>query len=234
MAYSKQTWVRGEKVASTKLNHMEDGIATISANGAIDTANLANAAVTSAKIADGAVTLAKLADAVKEHFALADDVDELKNAFDEAIDVSTGDNLVDPDKQETGAIQANGTISVAGSYADYETTDFIELEPNTDYILEIFYKQDSAILTDRRLYLLYDQNKEPVSATFVNTYGNAVTAFNSGSYKYVRASSNANNWIQIEKGTQQTVFKPFEKTIHLNDDVPLTQEMRSEIGAIET
>lgn len=69
MAYSKQTWVRGEKVASTKLNHMEDGIATISANGAIGTANLA----------DGAVTLAKLADAVKSHFALADDVDKLKS-----------------------------------------------------------------------------------------------------------------------------------------------------------
>ena len=55
MAYSKQTWVRGEKVASAKLNHMEDGIAAISANGAIDTANLANASVTNDKLDQEAV-----------------------------------------------------------------------------------------------------------------------------------------------------------------------------------
>ena len=81
MAYDKQTWVRGEKVASTKLNHMEDGISSISANGAIDTANLAPAAVTNDKLdqeavdsnnirtggiitenlADGAVTTPKIA-----------------------------------------------------------------------------------------------------------------------------------------------------------------------------
>lgn len=50
MAYVKQTWVKREKVSSVKLNHMEDGIAAISANGAIDTANLANAAVTAEKL----------------------------------------------------------------------------------------------------------------------------------------------------------------------------------------
>lgn len=80
MAYSKQTLVRGEKVASTKLNHMEDGIAAISANGAIGTA----------KLADGAVTLAKLADAVKSHFATADDVKnvnaKIENADNELYD----------------------------------------------------------------------------------------------------------------------------------------------------
>lgn len=109
MAYTAKTWVTGETIEAVDLNHAEQGIATaqsgvdaISANGAIDTANLANAAVTNAKLdqeavdsnniragaiitpnlADGAVTLAKLADAVKSHFALADDVDELKIALD--------------------------------------------------------------------------------------------------------------------------------------------------------
>lgn len=69
MAYSKQTWVRGEKVASAKLNHMEDGIANaqstadgaatsvaaIGAAGAIGTTNLANASVTNAKLDQEAV-----------------------------------------------------------------------------------------------------------------------------------------------------------------------------------
>ena len=61
MAYSKQTWVRGEKVASAKLNHMEDGIDAISANGAIGTANLANASVTNAKLDQGAVDTSNIA-----------------------------------------------------------------------------------------------------------------------------------------------------------------------------
>lgn len=61
MAYSKQTWVRGEKVASVKLNHMEDGIEAIAANGAIGTANLANASVTNEKLDQGAVDSSNIA-----------------------------------------------------------------------------------------------------------------------------------------------------------------------------
>lgn len=166
--------------------------------------------------------------------AVRGQVSDLKNAFNEAINISVDDNLVNPDKQATGAIQSDGTLSTAGIYADYATTDLIALDPDTDYILEIFYKPTSAILTDRRMYLLYDANKEPITETYTNTSGNSVTTFNSGTtYKYVRASTNANNWIQIEKGTQQTVFKPYEESILLNDDIPLTQTMRNEVGAIE-
>lgn len=75
MAYTKTTWVTGDTVTATKLNHAEDGIAnaqstadgavssinTLSANGAINTANLADGAVTTAKLAANAVTSAKIA-----------------------------------------------------------------------------------------------------------------------------------------------------------------------------
>lgn len=61
MAYSKQTWVTGETITASKLNHMEDGIDTISANGAIGTANLANASVTNAKLDQGAVDSSNIA-----------------------------------------------------------------------------------------------------------------------------------------------------------------------------
>ena len=117
MAYSKQTWVRGEKVASVKLNHMEDGIATISANGAIDTANLAPAAVTNdkldqeavdsnnirtgaiitpliydgavttPKLADGSVTTAKLANYAVTDAKLADDAVTTSKLADESVTV---------------------------------------------------------------------------------------------------------------------------------------------------
>ncbi len=75
MAYTKTTWVTGDTVTATKLNHAEDGIAnaqstadgavssinTLSANGAIGTANLADGAVTTAKLAANSVTSAKIA-----------------------------------------------------------------------------------------------------------------------------------------------------------------------------
>lgn len=69
MAYSKTTWVTGDTVTATKLNHAEDGIATaqstadgaaasvavLGAAGAIGTSNLANASVTNAKLDQEAV-----------------------------------------------------------------------------------------------------------------------------------------------------------------------------------
>lgn len=113
MAYSKQTWVRGEKVASAKLNHMEDGIAAISANGAIDTANLAPASVTNDKldqeavdsdniraraiitplIYDGAVTMPKLADGAVSYAKLDAALKGKVDAFD-ALGLSVVDGML--------------------------------------------------------------------------------------------------------------------------------------------
>lgn len=57
MAYSKQTWVTGETITASKLNHIEDGIEAVSANGAIGTANLADGAVTAAKLDESATDI---------------------------------------------------------------------------------------------------------------------------------------------------------------------------------
>ena len=82
MAYTPKTWVNGETADASEMNHIEQGIAAISATGAIGTANLADASVTNNKldqdavdsnniraggvittnIADGAVATAKIED----------------------------------------------------------------------------------------------------------------------------------------------------------------------------
>lgn len=113
MAYDKQTWVRGEKVASAKLNHMEDGIAAISANGAIDTANLAPSAVTNDKldqeavdsnnirtgaiitplIYDGAVTSDKIADGAVSYAKMDAALKGKVDAFD-ALGLSVVDGKI--------------------------------------------------------------------------------------------------------------------------------------------
>ena len=61
MAYTKHTWVTGETITAANLNHLEDGVVAVSANGAIGTANLADGAVTNAKLSANAVTSAKIA-----------------------------------------------------------------------------------------------------------------------------------------------------------------------------
>ena len=61
MSYNKRIWVNGEVLDADKMNHLEDGVAAISANGAIASANLASNAVSTVKIADGAVTADKIA-----------------------------------------------------------------------------------------------------------------------------------------------------------------------------
>lgn len=135
MAYTKQTWVRGEKVASAKLNHMEDGIDAISANGAIGTANLANASVTNNKldqeavdsdnirtgaiitplIYDGAVTTAKIADGAITDAKLAasgvkSDVSDLKSAIGNDIISVTVDK---------GTLVADSYVKDNGDFASY-------------------------------------------------------------------------------------------------------------------
>lgn len=66
MAYTPKTWVTGETIEATELNHMEQGIAEADAaatgTGTIGTQQLADGAVTTEKIATGAVYTEKLAD----------------------------------------------------------------------------------------------------------------------------------------------------------------------------
>lgn len=71
MAYTKNTWNNGDTITKTKLDNIENGIAnaqstadgaassvsSLSANGAIGTANLANGAVTAAKLGESATDI---------------------------------------------------------------------------------------------------------------------------------------------------------------------------------
>lgn len=153
MAYSKQTWVRGEKVSSAKLNHMEDGIEAISANGAIDTANLAPAAVTNEKldqeavdsdnirtgaiitplIYDGAVTLPKLSGDVNAHLAI-----EYENITWE----HGGINL------NTGETTADGSLSRSRVIEYLDTRDIINIINDSNSVLWLcFYARSNGAYT---------------------------------------------------------------------------------------
>lgn len=85
MAYTKKTWVTGETIQAVDLNHLESGVEAISANGAINTANLADGAVTTAKLAANAVTSTKIANNSITEDELADGAVVTSNLADGAV-----------------------------------------------------------------------------------------------------------------------------------------------------
>lgn len=55
MAYTAHQWSDGEVITAERLNALEQGLQAISADGAIETKNIADDAVTADKIADGVI-----------------------------------------------------------------------------------------------------------------------------------------------------------------------------------
>lgn len=131
-------------------------------------------------------------------------------------------NLADPSKFTTGAIQSDGTVATNGSWANYKTTDFIPLSPDTDYVISGYY--NNALDSQHKLYVLYDANKNADATKFVNQTGVTSLTFNSGSYAYIRFSEMAGISFQIETGTTPSAYSPYELVMNYKlGDVPVDQ-----------
>ena len=133
--------------------------------------------VGSAVVVDASLTISGAAADAKE---TGDRIAKLNSDLNKTVTVTIGDNLVDPDALTTGAIQTDGTITTTGAWGNYETSDFIALDENTDYIAEIFRKDDFTISNNRKVILFFDGSKTPITESYINTSGSNVTSFNSG------------------------------------------------------
>lgn len=142
MAYTAKTWVTGEVIQASDLNHAEQGIAAISANGAIDTANLANASVTNEKldqeavdsnniragaiitplIYDGAVTDAKLAAS-----GVKSDVADLKSAITNVENEINGELFIPIDGNEIVQGTYGNSSAVVSNNARIRTSGMIRI-----------------------------------------------------------------------------------------------------------
>ena len=160
MAYTPKTWVTGETIDASELNHMEQGIAEISANGAIGTAN----------IAGGAVTLAKLADAAKEHFALAEDFSKIyvntANIYNQATDFH-GINL--------------SSTGVPTEDATKKTSDYIEIGANNKFTIQRIIGKQSRVF-----FFTTDSTDGFSRALWITTSGESATFLLSATEKYIR------------------------------------------------
>lgn len=141
--------------------------------------------------------------------------------------VKVGVNLVDPSRCVEGAIQSSGEIYTSGAWGNYTTSDYIELEPDTDYLFGMFY-HGGTTSNNRKLLLLFDAEHQPVSETYQNTSGTVTISFNSGSsYKYVRVSAQASLNLMLVKGaTFPPAYIPYSKAYELTallGDAPSAQ-----------
>jgi hypothetical protein len=207
--------------ATTKATEATTAAAT--ATSAATTATTAKDDAVSAKTAaqtaqTGAETAAASVEASAEQIATnAEDISQLKSEFTDVKDeldsirtVEYGENLNNPDAYTTGAVLSNGTISTAGTYTKYRTTDFLPLKPNTAYTASRWYHSSIyEVSAGRIIMLLYTDKTTPVSATYQNTDNIDHITFNSGEYAYVRFAILASGGAAILMVTEGTTFSAF-------------------------
>ena len=136
-------------------------------------------------------------------------------------------NLFNPNTSTVGAIQRDGSLSEVGAWANYSTSDFIEIEPNTNYNLVVQNTKGSTILA-RKLCLLYDKFKKPIEETYVNIQDLEPIIVNNSNAYYIRICSTIRGvngidgfYLTFEKGNKPTGYAPFfEKKFFKN----ITQE----------
>lgn len=145
---------------------------------------------------------------------MSEDVSDLKDELNEfetdTIEtVVTSKNLYNPAVSETGAIQSDGSVATNGTWANYKTSDFIPLDENTDYILSSWIMSSGTETTTRKLLLLYDANKAIINDSYQNAEQYSLTFNSSSNAKYVRCATVGTLGMQLEKGTNYSVFVPY-------------------------
>jgi hypothetical protein len=128
------------------------------------------------------------------HSCNKSDIPELLSLSDQ-INKAFYANLINPkDSFTEGAITSSGTISTAGSYAIYKTTGYIGLDKKKSYVLALVNTTSSAIVNDRVLYAIFDEEKNIIG------YDNQVnTSFLITNASYIRCSFKA-SYIDNETG----------------------------------
>lgn len=146
-------------------------------------------------------------------------IDEKVAELEEAVFATvTGKNMVNPDAAVQGGLLYDNTISTEGSYANYETSEFIPVKQNADYAFAMYNVTHSYIQESRKMLMLYDSEKQPISNSYQNIAESKTIVFNTGSASYVRVcggtgrlTSNSDGlvYLQLEAGTEFTGFAEY-------------------------
>lgn len=167
---------------------------------------------------------------------LEQEVSDLKSDYGKAIRIIVGKNLIDGNALVTGFVQSDGTVSTSGAWASYLTSDFIELEGNTDYAFTCISRASGAVATSRNGYILYDASKTAIGTTYVNNADGGTLTFNSASAKYVKVSIIGGGLVdaQLEKGTAFTKYEAYYKRYISIADFNINNEVYTSDEAFES
>ena len=161
----------------------------------------------------GAYNMAEMDEALES-------VDESLGELDGAVYADVyGKNLVNPDTAVHGFLSdENGTIKTGDSNANYETSDFISVKPNTDYNLSMWNASANSRPTARKAVLLYDAAKSPIAGSYINQNNVAEIVFNTGAASYVRVSGQTYRFVEdapydrvlfLAEGSTFTTYEPY-------------------------
>lgn len=157
--------------------------------------------------------------------AIRDQVTDLKSDLDGLYRVVKSKNLFDISKVTTGFLLSDGKISVDAAYANYVTSDFIEIEAGESYTCSYVDIDGSILYINRIVACLYDSSKQLISETYKNINEIGFVTVSNPNAKYIRTSSleRLSNSFQIEKGATYSGYVQYseKKEILIHDDLKL-------------
>lgn len=136
------------------------------------------------------------------------------NALESNFVIKTSKNLYDENMQlTTGSLDFDGNVTTDGVFAQYDTSDFIEIEPNNSYTFSVVSKYYIKYDLGRLLCAVYDMNKEFISGTYKNVDNTSSITVNAPSgAKYIRVSTKISITelhCQVEKGSLATAYEKY-------------------------
>ena len=146
---------------------------------------------------------------------VGDEIEGVKEDLSQIANLNPtiGKNLVNPENIIVGGIQSDGTIRTDGTYPSYGTTDFIPIDPSTNYVFSYFTNSTKTIQNGRKIVAYFDASKNAISAEYVNQASGDDLVINSASAKYIRVSAFLTNMVfQVEKGSVSTAYEPYEES----------------------
>lgn len=133
-----------------------------------------------------------------------------------------GLNLIDKAKAETGGLLQNGTVSTAGSWANYKTSDFITVNTGETYTLYLADSTGQSTSTTRLIYGLFDANKNLLSFSNESGVNNLAITPNANGYIRVCCVDSTpyfTNNLMLIYGTDTEPYESYEVTKVLNDEI---------------
>ena len=147
--------------------------------------------------------------------AVRQQIGSLKESLEECIDITASRNILAFENYTRGKYYS--ASSGSDRYNDSFTAidDYVKIEPNTDYVLSIFYDGNFDTMPNA-VVIQYDAGRKYISGADVKTFKTAINA------RYIRVSM-ANVYfdkqVMLEKGTEPSkIWTPYYKTLYLKGE----------------